>query len=133
VSGGTEHTPAVRHPLLSTQRGARVQLWDKRGGRKGSPTGNWLARQPPPRLAAAAGSLTRSRWPSLTATGPGALSHSTRTSMFWKQTAPEHVRRIPECGQRSPRLHAWASPEVVPTKKEGRQKVTRRPGRPRGR
>jgi hypothetical protein len=51
--------------------------------------------------------------------------------MFWKQAAPEHVRRIPECGQRSPRLHgyplrsfqrrrrggrrfpdAWAGPEV---------------------
>jgi hypothetical protein len=42
-----------------------------------------------------------------TATDPGALSHSTRTSIFWKQAAPEHARRIPECGQRSPCLHGY--------------------------
>jgi hypothetical protein len=54
---------------------------------------------------------------------------STRTSIFWKQAAPEHVREGDSGVRLKTSAPTWVSPEIVPTKKEGRAKVSQRLGR----
>ena len=58
----------------------------------------------------------------LTSTCPGALSNSTRTSIFWNQAAPEHVTRILECAAKIS-TPTWVSPEVVPTELGGGRRL----------